>query len=142
MIEPVLSSLGFCLVDCEYTNEQGWWILRLYIERPEGNVTLDDCVNVSRSLEGVLDVENVVPNRYSLEVSSPGLNRPLRKKADFEKFKGKMARFSTVEPINGRGNYFGTLLGINGEDILINVDGTEYKVPLNMVAKARLEYKI
>lgn len=141
VIVPILAGLGFNLVDCEYTNEHGRWILRLYVERPDGNASVEDCMKVTRSLEGTLEVEGIVPGRYTLEVSSPGLDRPLRTARDFERFIGQMVRIRTKEPLNGRGNFYGTLIGINGTDITVKVDGLEYKVPLDKVSKARLEYK-
>lgn len=141
VIEPLLPSLGYELVDCEFVNDHGW-VLRVYIDKEAGPIAIADCADVSRSVSAALDVDDVIPQRYSLEVSSPGLNRPLRRLKDFERFKGEKARIRTVEPIDGRGNYFGILQGVAGDDILINVDGTEYKVPLAKIAKARLEYSI
>ncbi len=141
IVRPVIKSIGYNIVDVEYVNEGGW-ILRLFVERPDGTVTIDDCSKISRSVEGVLDVEDLVKGRYLLEVSSPGINRPLKKLADFERFKGELARIKTNEPIDGRGNYFGKLVGVADLDVLINVDGTEYKVPLDKIAKARLEVKV
>ena len=140
VIEPVLLSLGYELVDCEFVNDHGW-VLRVYIDNEAGSITIADCAEVSRSVSAALDVDDVIPQRYSLEVSSPGLNRPLRRLKDFERFKGEKARIRTIEPIDGRGNYIGILQGVAGDDILINVDGTEYKVPLNMVSKAKLEHE-
>jgi ribosome maturation factor RimP len=141
IITPVISQLGYDLLDCEYTKDQGRWILRLFIDKNEGAVTLDDCSKVSRALEGVLDVENVVPERYSLEVSSPGLDRPLKRRSDFEKFAGQAIKLRTLRPVNNRSNYFGKLLGMRGEDIIMNVDGNEYAIPISELAKAKLEHK-
>ncbi len=137
---PVIESLGFSLVECEFVNDHGW-ILRLYIEKPEGPVTIEDCQKASRAVSAVLDVEDVVKARYALEVSSPGLNRPLKKAADFQKYAGEIVRLKTAEPIDGRANYFGTLLGMDGDSILMNVDGVDHRIPLDKLGKARLEYK-
>lgn len=142
IIVPVIESLGFSFVDCEYVTEFGRQILRVYIEKNDASVSLNDCEQVSRSLEGVLDVEDVIPSRYVLEVSSPGLDRPLRKLADFERFKGHKIRLKTRAPIDGRANYYGFLLGVNGSDILMNVDNKEYVVPIDMLLKANLEFEI
>ena len=118
---PVVLSLGYNIVDCEYVNDHGRWVLRFYIEKPDGTASLQDCEKVSRSIEGVLDVENVIPARYVLEVSSPGLDRPLKKEEDFRKFAGRKIRLKTKEPIDGCGNYYGELLGIEGSDIFVSI---------------------
>jgi ribosome maturation factor RimP len=104
-------------------------------------VTLEDCQKASRAVSAALDVEDIVPARYSLEVSSPGLDRPLKTAEDFTRFAGELARVKTSEPIGGRANYFGTLKGMDGNDILMNVDGINYRIPLDKLAKARIEYK-
>lgn len=139
---PVIQNNGFELVECEFVNEFGVWILRFYIDKEPGPVSIEDCQNISRAISGVLEVDDVVPARYSLEVSSPGLERPLKKPSDFVKYAGKQMRLKTVRPVNdNRSNYFGTLLGMNGDDILVKVDGFEYKVPINELARARLVYQ-
>ncbi|OGQ48080.1 MAG: hypothetical protein A3I09_01795 [Deltaproteobacteria bacterium RIFCSPLOWO2_02_FULL_47_10] len=138
---PVLAELGYALVDVEYVNDHGRWVLRFYIERNDGAVSIDDCANVSRSLASVLDVENIVEGRYSLEVSSPGLDRPLKRPEDFVRFTGSKARVRTTTPVGGRSNFYGILHGMQGTDILINVDGAEYKVPIDLLSRARIEYK-
>src|SRR6476659_9969093 len=94
--EPVVAGQGYELVDLEFKNEPqvGGWVLRVFIDKPDG-VSLDDCAAVSRELSAVLDVEDAIPIAYSLEVSSPGLNRPLKKAADFERFVGKKAKIRT-----------------------------------------------
>lgn len=139
-ILPVIESLGFRLVECEFVNDHGW-ILRLYIERPEGPVTIEDCQKASRAVSAVLDVEDVVKAKYALEVSSPGLNRPLKTAADFQKFAGETVRLKTAESMDGRTNYFGTLKGMDGDSILMNVDGVDHRIPMDKLGKARLEYK-
>lgn len=142
VITPVVVSLGYSVVDCEYINDMGRWALRVFIEKSEGNISIDDCERVSRMLEGLLDVEDIVPTRYVLEVSSPGLNRPLKKAADFVRFKGKKIRLRTKAPIDGRSNYFGVLLGMAGDEILMNVDNVEYHIPIEMLMKANLEFEL
>ena len=140
LVRPVLEQAGLELVGCELVREQGGWILRVFIDK-EGGVIVDDCATASRAISGVLDVDDVVPARYNLEVSSPGLNRPLSRPEDFDKFKGQKIKLRTTEPIDGRGNYHGVLLGMRGNDILVNVDGTEYAVPMEKLQKARLAYE-
>lgn len=141
VIEPVITDLGYSLVECEFLNDAGRWVLRLYIEKAEGDITIEDCTKVSRAVSATLDVEDVIKGRYSLEVSSPGINRPLKRPGDFEKYAGNMVRIKTRMPIDGRGNYYGKLIGFNDGNILVNVDGKEYKVPIAELAKARLECK-
>lgn len=142
--EPALADLGYDLVFAEMTVEMGRRIVRLFIDRLEqyaasGPVGLEDCVRATRELDPVLDVADVVPGRYELEISSPGINRPLARKKDFEKFAGKKVAVRTFEKVGDRRNFLGTLLGIDGEEIRIDVDGQEKRVPLAEVFKAHLD---
>ncbi len=138
LVTPVLENLGYGLVACDFLHESGHWILRLYIDR-DGGVTIDDCVRVSHSVEDLLAVEDIVHTRYNLEVSSPGIHRPLRKREDFERFMGEHAKIKTLHPIDGRSNFKGQLAGFDGDDLIMIIDGQRYKVPLSEVSKARLE---
>jgi ribosome maturation factor RimP len=138
LVVPVLENLGYGLVACDFLQEGGRWILRLYIEK-EGGVTIDDCVRVSHGVEDLIAVEDIVPVGYSLEVSSPGVNRPLRKRADFERFVGERIAVKTSQPIEGRKNFKGVLSNLKGDDIVMIIDGSEYRVPLDAVGKAHLE---
>ena len=142
LISPVIESFECDLVDHEFIFEFGSWVLRLFVEKLDGtSVTIDDCAKISREVSALLDVEDVIEKRYNLEVSSPGLNRPLRKAKDFVRFAGKEIKLKTTIPINGRGNYRGELLGMDGNDILMKVDGVEYRIPLDALAKARIDFK-
>jgi ribosome maturation factor RimP len=138
MVAPVFARLGMELVDRELGMDGGILVLRLYIDK-DGGVSLGDCELASRSIGDLIDVEGVVRGSYRLEVSSPGLNRPLKKREDFSRFAGRVIRLKTREPIDGRGNYKGKLLGLEGDDIAIVVDGMKFMVPFDMVAKARIE---
>ncbi len=93
---PILSSLGLELVDIEYKREGRAMVLRLFIDR-EGGITLEDCATVSRELAEILEVEDFISAQYTLEVSSPGLNRPLKKAADYERYRGRLIRIKTFE---------------------------------------------
>ncbi len=144
IIEPVVTGQGYELVDVEFKNEMGGWVLRVFIDNPraEGGVGLDDCANVSRELSAVLDVEDVIPGHYSLEVSSPGLNRPLKKEADFARFVGKKAKIRTRHPVGeSRRNFSGTLLGVDGGKVRIDVGDQVCEVPVDDVEKANLVYE-
>ena len=101
LAEALVASEGMELVDLEYRRQGRRWMLRLFIDK-DGGVTLDDCANISRELGDLLDVKDVIPQAYVLEVSSPGLNRRLRKKEDFSRFAGRKVRLRLVAPIDGR----------------------------------------
>jgi len=135
---PVLDRMGYRLIEREYTHEHGQWILRLYIDKA-GGVTVGDCETVSRALEDLIDVELDIGHGYLLEVSSPGLNRPLRYFEDFEKYRGSTIKLKTRYPIEGRSNYKGIIEDVTTETISMVVDGMRYKIPLEALAKARLE---
>ncbi len=117
------------------------FMLRVTIDK-EGGVTLEDCERFSRSLEAILDVEDLIPVSYTLEVSSPGLDRPLRDKRDFEKNIGKLARIVTFENINNRNIFVGRILKTNSEYIRLLVNGQEIDIPFEKISKARLEVEL
>lgn len=139
--EPVLNGLGYDLIALERTVEHGRKIVRLYIDRLGGGepVGIDDCVAATRELSPVFDVAEVVEGRWELEVSSPGINRPLARREDFERFAGQRVAVRTFEKVGDRRNFLGTLLGMDGEDIRIDVDGREHRVPFGEVMKAHLD---
>ena len=133
---------GLELVHLEMKNEPGGCLLRLYIDK-EGGVTLDDCSRISRQLSAQLDVDDPIPHRYTLEVSSPGLDRPLHSDSDFKRFAGRTVRLSTNAPIDGRRNYRGRLLGlIDGAVHLALDEGGEIAIPRDRVARVRLQAAI
>jgi ribosome maturation factor RimP len=143
LTEPVVAGQGYELVDLEFKNEPqvGGWVLRVFIDKPEG-VSLDDCASVSRELSAVLDVDDAIPIAYSLEVSSPGLNRPLRKATDFARFVGKKAKIRTRHPVGeSRRNFSGTLVGVDGDKVKIDVGDQVCEVPVDDVEKANLVYE-
>jgi ribosome maturation factor RimP len=140
ILTPVLENLGYGFVACDFILESGRWILRLYIDK-EGGVTIDDCARVSHGVEDLIAVEDIVPISYNLEVSSPGLFRPLRKREDFERYMGEQVRIRTVRPIEGRSNFKGSLAGFEDNEIVVIIDGDRYRIPFSEVHKARLEPK-
>jgi ribosome maturation factor RimP len=137
LAEPLCESEGLELVQVEYQRESAGRILRLYVDKPDG-IKLDDCVGVSRQLGDILDVnlEDVGP--YSLEVTSPGPERPLAKKEDFDKFKGNRVKIKTYQPLNGRKNYTGVLLGIIGDEVSLQVDEQTITLAVADISKACL----
>lgn len=133
------------LVEVEYLKEGGEWILRVSVDNLAGGVKLENCAAISDRLEGLLDVHDVIPQAYRLEVSSPGLTRPLKKKAHFVRFAGRCVALRTYQPLaagplgESRKHFKGELLGIDGDDILLLVDGETIKFSLNLISKANLE---
>lgn len=139
LLEPTVNMLGCELVAIEHVMRGGGsgQILRIYIDREEG-VTVNDCERVSHQISGVLDVEDVISGSYVLEVSSPGLDRPLGTARDFDRFSGHMARLRTDGPINGQRNFKGLLRGLRGSDVVLEMEGQEVAIPLDRIEKARL----
>ncbi len=139
---PVLEALGYELIDVRYVVEQGRPVLRIFIDC-EGGVKVGDCERASRELETLLEVEGGIGERYYLEVSSPGLDRPLVKEADFVRFAGKVASVKTrtpVEEYGGRRNYKGLLKGVEEGRAVMVIDGQEFRVPLNLIERAHLVF--
>ena len=134
---PLCASENLELVHIEYQRESGGRVLRVYIDRPEG-VALDDCVNVSRQLNDLLDVhlDNIGP--YNLEVTSPGSERPLSKLEDYERFKGRLARVKTLQPINGQKNFKGIIVGSIEERVSLSLNEKTVVIPFGDISKARL----
>jgi ribosome maturation factor RimP len=138
-IRSVVESEGMELVAVEYRRESYGWILRVYIDRA-GGVTINDCSAISSQLGDVLDVQDAFLYPYTLEVSSPGLNRPLQKEEDFKKCVGETVCLTTQSAIEGRKNFKGTLLHCADGALSVAIDGKEYVVPCSAVRKAHLEY--
>lgn len=135
---PLLQELGLELVEVEFRREAGGWILRVYLDK-RGGVTLGDCQRASEELSDLLDVEDLVGHPYSLEVSSPGLDRPLGREADFLRFVGERVRVTTLQAIEGQRRFLGTLKGYErGQVVLEREDGTMVLIPHSLISKARL----
>ena len=137
LAEPLCRAEGMELVFTEYQAEPGGRILRLYIDQP-GGVTLDDCANISRQLGDLLDVGLETDEPYNLEVSSPGVNRPLGKLSDFNRFKGQAAKIQISEPIDGQKNFKGTLMGAEDSQITILTNDKTVAIRFDTITKARL----
>jgi ribosome maturation factor RimP len=140
-IAPIMNSYRFELVGVEWARKQGRWNLCIYMDKP-GGITIDDCENVHHEISDLLDRVDLIPHSYVLEVSSPGLDRPLRNREDFEKFDGDYAKITTDVPINGQKRFKGLLRGLKDDCVLLeNREGQVKEIPFNTVVKANLWYK-
>ena len=137
MFEPVIESMDYELVGVELTGSGNGTILRIYIDAEKG-ITVDDCQAVSYQVSGILDVEDPLHNHYTLEVSSPGLDRPLVKPEHFEKYTGELVKIRSTEAVLGRKNFKGILESYDGEYLYVAVDNEVYEIPFDLVEKANL----
>ncbi|MBX6394907.1 MAG: ribosome maturation factor RimP [Alicyclobacillaceae bacterium] len=137
LARPIVEKEGLELVDVEYVKEGANWFLRVFIDRPEGGVDIEDCSRVSEQLSNRLDEVDPIPNSYFLEVSSPGIERPLKGREAFRRAVGKTVAVTTYEPIGGQKKFQGTLTAV-GEDVITLEDGEKtWDIPLHVVASAR-----
>lgn len=140
MAEPIAAQWGLELVDVQYRKEGANWYLRVFIDK-EGGVGLEDCQQMSEGLSETLDASDPIPYSYILEVSSPGAERPLKKKDDFIRFQGHEIKVRTYAPIDGRRNFRGRLREIIDESIVMEIDKEGYCIPLGKIASAHLLVK-
>ncbi|MEA3544080.1 MAG: ribosome maturation factor RimP [Thermodesulfobacteriota bacterium] len=148
LIQPILEDLGCELVDLEYQREQRGWVLRFFLDK-EGGINLDDCAAASREISSLLDVENLISTAYNLEVSSPGIERPLKKAKDFERFAGQLVKIKTLDAIDPdaigkeRKTFVGTLSGFEGGDVLLKLKkgAIEIRIALQQIDKANLKFE-
>jgi ribosome maturation factor RimP len=149
LLEPPIEALGFELIDVEFAQAGRGGVLRIFIDRPDGGadrgtaeresgVTVDDCATVSHEVSEVLEAADPIGGRYTLEVSSPGFDRVLRKRAHFERFVGERIFAELKLPIDGRRRFVGKLKSIEGDSIVVEVDGRAHDLPLERIQKARL----
>ena len=141
LIEPGLLAKGLELVDVEFKKEGKNWVLRVFIDK-EGGVTLEDCQKISSLVGDLIEVEEVIEPAYTMEVSSPGLNRVLKKEKDFIKFSGKKICVQCHAPLNGRKKFTGILKDFKNQSIHLEVDGQLQTISINRVAKANLVIEI
>jgi len=137
-LEPALAGLGFELIEVEFGRHGSSGLLRLFIDRP-GGVTLDDCTAASRVASALLDRSDPIDSEYMLEVSSPGIDRPVRRVKDFERFTGEAVKVRTSTPVEGRKKFSGVLAGISDGMIEIQSDGATYRIHLENVKHANLD---
>ncbi|MHB0977609.1 MAG: ribosome maturation factor RimP [Candidatus Aquicultorales bacterium] len=138
LIEPALDRMGLELIDLELKREAGGKVLRVFIDSPNG-VTLDTCADASNLLSETLDEKDPIVGPYSLEVSSPGIERPLTKKEHFKRFLGERVRVKTYGPVNGRKDFTGILVGADENGIRVKVDSDEASIEYAKISKANLK---
>ncbi len=152
IVEPVLADAGYDLVDLEYRREQYGWVVRVFIDSEPDGIGFDDCQRVSRELGPVLDVADPIEHAYNLEVSSPGIARPLRTAAHFRRFAGATAKIALVNGVDGRRRFTGVVVDVIGDagerdpqnpayenvQIVVEVDGQRLELPLSDLDNARL----
>jgi ribosome maturation factor RimP len=142
----VAADRGLEIFDVQFRREAPGMVLRIQIDRPgpaataADSVSVEDCAHISRELSAILDVEDVVPAAYTLEVSSPGLDRPLRRPDDFRRFAGRRAKIVMRQKVDGQGYFKGKLGGLDGADVLIESEnGKVHRVPFELITRANLE---
>lgn len=140
LLEPILEEMGFELVDVAFLSKQGRWVLQLFIDT-EGGVTIDDCARVSGEIGDLIDVRDIIEHEYVLEVSSPGIDRPLKKQKDFLRACGRKVKIRTKEPVEGRQNFTGTLQSVEGNVITLDADGMIITLTVEELEKANLVYQ-
>jgi ribosome maturation factor RimP len=139
LVEPLLEDEGMSLVDIQWNRRGRRWVLILFIEK-EGGVSLDDCAQISRQVGERIEVDTLIDHAYTLEVSSPGLDRPLRTLADYERFHEHLVRITTTIPIQGRSTIVGRLKGVEGQTVLVHDERAGVVlVPMTQIKHARLE---
>ncbi|HEX4406667.1 MAG TPA: ribosome maturation factor RimP [Polyangia bacterium] len=143
LTEPYVRDAGFDLIEVTSGREASGWIVRLFIDAPVGasvTVSHEDCARVSRDVSAALDVADVISHAYQLEVSSPGLDRPLRREGDFARFVGESARIKLSDEagVEGRRNFSGKLVAAKDGRVEIECDGRSYQLPIDGIAKANL----
>ncbi len=139
LVEPVIGAEGMELIEVEYRCESQGWVLRLFIDQEDG-ITVDDCARISRVVGDLLDVADPIANPYHLEVSSPGLNRPLRRWEHFQQCIGRIVDVRTGTSIHNRRKFKGRLTDARPEGITVDCDGHPFDIALNQVERARLRY--
>ena len=137
IVEPIIREKGLELVNVEYIKEGAHWYLRLYIDK-DGGVDMDDCSEVSHLVSEMLDQKNPIPQAYMLEVSSPGLERPLKKEADFIRFQGSLVTVHTASAFQGYNEFSGNLVGLINDEIVLEYEDKRIAIPRTLVKKAHL----
>jgi ribosome maturation factor RimP len=140
LVEPIVTGEDMELVDFQFRRENQGWVLRILLDKT-GGINVEDCTDISRQVSTALDVKGLIEHSYVLEVSSPGLNRPLKKEVDFERFKGKKVFIELDRTIDGQRKFSGKLLGIERGTIAIMAEKGNTKLPYSLIKKATLCYE-
>jgi ribosome maturation factor RimP len=138
---PILQESALELVDIEFQPLGRRWLLRIHIDKEDG-VTLADCERVSREMDRLLDVEDIIDHPYVLEISSPGLTRRLKRKADFERANGKMCRIVTGSVVDGKNEFRGEIIRVADDEVEVREDRDIHRIPLSVITKANLEFEL
>lgn len=138
LVRPVLDREAVELVDLRFLQESGRWVLRFYLDKT-GGISLEDCEQMSRKISAFLDMEDPIPGSYSLEVSSPGLDRVVKREADFARFAGQRAKVKLREGVDGQRNFRGYLKGAAAGIVKMDFGGRELEFPITDIVEARLD---
>ncbi|HOV78730.1 MAG TPA: ribosome maturation factor RimP [Bacillota bacterium] len=141
LASPVVEEAGMELVSVNFVKEGGRWYLRLFIDKP-GGIGIEDCRYISEKVDKMLDERDPIPQSYTLEVSSPGIERPLKKLSEFGRFTGRLAAVSTFAPVGGKKKIRGKIMEVRGQDVVFYVDGEELVIPFKQISSARLEIEL
>ena len=141
LLLPILEEGGFELVDVEFVREPVGWVLRIYADRPEGGITISDCQWISERIGTLLDVEDLIPHAYNLEVSSPGLDRPLKTRRDFERHVGIVVKIKTHEPMDNQRNFKGEIVSTSERGVTIHdvSRNANVEIPYGNIKSARVD---
>ncbi|WP_227766603.1 ribosome maturation factor RimP [Zhaonella formicivorans] len=137
LVKPAIEEAGYELVSIQYVKEGPDWYLRFFIDHQEG-IGLDDCELISRKVEAILDKADPIPDSYVLEVSSPGIERPLKNDEDFAKYQGELVIITTFAPVEGKKQFKGILKGSTAEEVSLLVGKKEMHIPRKLISKAHL----
>ena len=137
LFEPVVNGMGYELIEIEYQPNPKYGVLRLFIDKESG-IQVEDCSAVSRQISAVIDVEDPVSGKFNLEISSPGMDRPLRRAEDFQQFAGEVVKIKTSMAFEGQRNFKGILKGLEEDLVIVECDDKEVRLPITAIDKARL----
>ncbi len=137
LLTPLVEDLGYTLWGVQYLQGRGA-VLRLFIDHDEG-ITVDDCARVSQEVSGLLDVEDPIPGEYNLEISSPGLDRPIFELSQFDRYLGEDVQLKLLAPVAGKRKMTATLVAVDGDTLVVTLDGDTLRVPYSQVDRARLQ---
>lgn len=138
LLQPIASRMGLEIVDVQVHGEAAHTVLRVLMDRPDGGITVEECAKVSEQLGRQLDLYDLFPHTYTLEVSSPGMDRPLRTDAEFRRFAGRRAEVMTAESVLGQRRHRGVILGVVGDAVVLQVDERQVRLPKAQILQAKL----